>query len=90
VQFWFRLNRATTQVLPELAYLPSDSRQSGCFLFSAEANELDQLGRYLVQRQDKINVTGLDRSFRHAEILRSGPVLRDNLAAALLDDLHPE
>src|ERR1035437_7028014 len=49
-----------------------------------------QLGSDLVQGQDKINITGLDRSLRHAEILRRGPVLSDDLAALLLDDLHSE
>jgi hypothetical protein len=49
-----------------------------------------QLGSDLVQGQDKVNVAGLDRSLRHAEILRRGPVLSDDLAALLLDDLHPE
>jgi hypothetical protein len=49
-----------------------------------------QLGSDLVQGQDKVNIAGLDRAFRHAEILRRGPVLSDDRAALLLYDLHPE
>jgi hypothetical protein len=57
---------------------------------SGSMDQFYQLGSDLVQGQDKINIAGLDRSLRHAEILRRGPVLSDDLAALLLDDLHPE
>ena len=60
------------------------------FLSSACTHQLDQLGSDCIQRQDKINVPGLDGILRHAEILRRGPVLRDDCAAPLLDDLHPK
>jgi hypothetical protein len=69
---------------------PPDSGRPALLSSSACANQFYQLGSDLVQGQDKINIAGLDRSLRHAEILRRGPVLSDDLAALLLDDLHPE
>ena len=56
----------------------------------AGPDQLDQLGRDLVQGQDKINIAGLDGRLRHAKILRRGTVLSDDPAALLLDDLHPK
>ena len=49
-----------------------------------------QLGSDLVQRQDEINIAGLDRSLGHAEILRRRLILSDDLATLLLDDLYPD
>ena len=69
------------------------ARQRGMPGFSsafAGTDQFYQLGGDLVQGQDEINIACFDGRLRHAEILRRGPVLRDNLAALLLDDLHPE
>src|ERR1022692_2731938 len=56
----------------------------------AGTDQFYQLGCDLVQGQDKINIACFDGRLRHAEILRTGPVLHDDHAALLLDDLHPE
>src|ERR1039457_3839928 len=56
----------------------------------AGTDQFYQLGCDLVQGQDKINIACFDGRLRHAEILRTGPVLCNHVAALLLDDLNPE
>src|ERR1039458_6461226 len=47
----------------------------------AGTDQFDQLGCDLVQGQDKINIACFDGRLRHAEILRTGPVLCNHHAA---------
>ena len=53
-------------------------------------NQLFQLGGDLVQWQNKIDISCIDRGLRHAEIPRCGSILSDDLAAFLFDNLDPE
>jgi hypothetical protein len=96
-KFWLRLYRTMFSAPLRLSRIPffncMDPAYSGrpaILSSSACTHQFHQLGSYLVQGQDKINIAGLDRSLRHAEILRCEPVLSNDLAALLLYDLHPE
>ena len=67
--------RVIDYIMAELSLtLPRKRRKACCLPHHTSrialqfANQLHQLGSYLVQGQDKIHVAGLDRSFRHAEI----------------------
>lgn len=82
------LPRPRCQAHPSVANFLSS--RPAILLPFARTHQLYQLGGYPVQGQDKINVAGVDRSLRHAEILRRGPVLSDDLAALLLYNLHSE
>ena len=53
----------------------SNWKRRRAFLTFARANQFYQLGCDRAQKQDKVNIAGLDRSFRHAETLRRRPAL---------------
>lgn len=53
-------------------------------------DQSDQHWCDLVQGQNIIHIAGFDGGFRHTEIFRRRPVLRDDRAALVLDDLHTE